>query len=102
EPLAGKFGLVLAEFDEGVEIRLRAANKGTAVQRLLSEISSEIPIAYIGDDVTDEDAFRVLNDRGLTILMIVKPIFTAAQMSLKPPQELVAFLNTWVGACGKS
>jgi trehalose-phosphatase len=101
EPLAGKSGLVLADFDEGVEIRLRAANKGTAVQRLLSEITPGTPVAYVGDDVTDEDAFRALNDCGLTILMSAKPRFTAAQMLLKPPHELIAFLNAWVKACGK-
>src|SRR5215475_1524835 len=45
EPLAGKFGLVLAEFDEGVEIRLRAANKGTAVQDLLTDLHPDVPVA---------------------------------------------------------
>jgi trehalose-phosphatase len=100
EPLAGKSGLVLSEFDEGIEIRLPAANKGTAVQNLLSELGSDVPVAYLGDDVTDEDAFRALNDRGLTILVNPKPRFTAAQLVLKPPQELMAFLNGWIKACG--
>jgi trehalose-phosphatase len=91
--------LVLAEFEEGVEIRLRAANKGTAVQGLLSELAPDVPVAYLGDDITDEDAFRVVNDRGLTILVNAKPRFTAAQMSIKPPDELIAFLNAWIKAC---
>jgi trehalose 6-phosphate phosphatase len=99
EPLAGKSGLVLSDFDEGVEIRLRAANKGTAVRGLLSELPADVPVAYLGDDVTDEDAFRALSDSGLTILVNGKPRFTAAQMSLKPPDELVTFLNAWIKAC---
>jgi len=99
EPLAGKSGLVLAEFEEGVEIRLRAANKGTALQRLLSELNPDVPVAYLGDDITDEDAFRVLNDRGLTVLVNAKPRFTAAQLSLKPPDELIGFLTAWSKAC---
>jgi trehalose-phosphatase len=99
EPLA-RSGLVLAEFEEGVEIRLRAANKGAAVQRLLKELHPDATIAYLGDDVTDEDAFRALNDRGLTILVSAKPRFTAAQISLKPPEELIGFLKDWVRACG--
>src|SRR5262249_40546024 len=100
EPLATKSGLVLSEFEEGVEIRLRAANKGTAVFGLLSEVGPHVPIAYLGDDITDEDAFRALNDRGLTILVNAKPRFTAAQMSLKPPEELMTFLSAWIKACG--
>jgi trehalose-phosphatase len=100
EPLAGRSGLVLAEFEEGVEIRLRAANKGTAVHDLLSELDPEVPVAYLGDDITDEDAFRSLNDRGLTVLVNAKPRFTAAQIVLKPPVELVSFLNAWIKAAG--
>jgi trehalose-phosphatase len=100
EPLSGRFGLVLAEFEEGVEIRLHAANKGTALQGLLTQLDPDVPVAYVGDDITDEDAFRVLNDRGLTVLVNAKPRFTAAQVILKPPQELVAFLTTWIKACG--
>jgi trehalose-phosphatase len=100
EPIAARSSLVLSEFDEGVEIRLRAANKGTSLQSLLAQLSSKVPIAYLGDDVTDEDAFRALNDRGLTILVNAKPRFTAAQMSIKPPQDLIAFFNAWIRACG--
>src|SRR5205814_710904 len=54
EPLAGRSGLVLAEFDEGVEIRLRTANKGTAMQDLLARLHPSVPVAYFGDDITDE------------------------------------------------
>ena len=100
EPLSMKSGLVLSEFEEGVEIRLRAANKGTSVLGLLSDLTPDVPIAYLGDDITDEDAFRILNDRGLTVLVNTKPRFTAAQLVLKPPDELMAFLNAWIKACG--
>jgi trehalose 6-phosphate phosphatase len=99
EPLANQSRLVLAEFDEGVEIRLRAANKGNAVSGLLSKLDSNVPVAYLGDDVTDEDAFRILNDRGLTVLVNAKPRFTAAQLSFKPPNDLIEFLNAWINAC---
>jgi trehalose-phosphatase len=100
EPLALKSGLVLSAFEEGVEIRLRAASKGTALVGLLSELRPDVPIAYLGDDITDEEAFRILNDRGLTVLVNAKPRFTAAQISLKPPEELITFLNAWIRACG--
>jgi trehalose-phosphatase len=101
EPLAAKSGLVLEDFEDGAEIRLRAANKGTALQSLLAQLPSDVPVAYLGDDNTDENAFRILNDRGLTVLVNAKPRFTAAQVSIKPPDELIAFLNTWIRACGE-
>ncbi|HYR87395.1 MAG TPA: trehalose-phosphatase [Terriglobia bacterium] len=99
EPLALESGLILSEFDEGVEIRLRSANKGEALQRLLYELDSDVPVAYVGDDASDEDAFRVLNGRGLTVLVSPKHRFTAAQMWLRPPDELLRFLMDWIRTC---
>jgi len=44
------------------EIRLRGADKGTAIQALLKEVpfKGKVPI-FVGDDVTDEDGFRMIN-----------------------------------------
>ena len=99
EPLAVQPDFVLAEFDEGLEIRLATANKGNTLRGFLSELDPEIPVAYVGDDATDEDAFRVLNGRGLTILAGSKPRATAALTWLKPPAELLQFLMNWIHAC---
>jgi trehalose 6-phosphate phosphatase len=99
EPLAEAPHLVLSEFEEGVEIRLSSANKGNALRSLLSDLDAEVPVAYLGDDATDEDAFRVLNGRGLTVLVGPKYRFTAAQIWLKPPDELLDFLTSWIAAC---
>jgi trehalose 6-phosphate phosphatase len=99
EPLAVAPDLVLSEFDEGVEIRLSSANKGDAVRNLLSDLDPDVPVAYLGDDATDEDAFRVLNGRGLTLLVGPKYRFTAAQIWLKPPRQLLDFLTSWIAAC---
>lgn len=100
EPLAIQPDLVLAEFEEGVEIRLRSANKGDALRTLLSELHCDVPVAYLGDDATDEDAFRVLNGRGLTVLVRPKHRFTAAQIWFRPPDELIRFLKDWIRASG--
>jgi trehalose 6-phosphate phosphatase len=99
-PLACEFNLLLAEFDGGLELRVRASSKQHAVRTLLSEVEAEVPVAYLGDDLTDEDAFRTLNDRGLTVL--VRPVFrtTAAQTWIRPPQELIQFLCDWIRASG--
>jgi trehalose-phosphatase len=99
-PLTFRTGLLLADFDGGIEIRVRSANKGDIIRTILNEIAIDVPIAYLGDDKTDEDAFRVLNGRGLTVLVRPKPRFTAAQTWLRPPDELVHFLNMWIKACG--
>jgi trehalose 6-phosphate phosphatase len=99
EPLASQPDLLLSEFEEGIEIRLRSANKGNVLQTLLSELDKNIPVAYLGDDTTDEDAFRALNGRGLTVLVRPKHRFTAAQMWLRPPEELIQFLKDWIRLC---
>lgn len=42
-------------------------HKGRAVQWILERIAALVFPVYIGDDVTDEDAFEALSHRGLTI-----------------------------------
>jgi trehalose-phosphatase len=100
EPLAFEPGMALAEFEDGIEIRLRSANKGEALRGLLHDLNSDVPVAYLGDDATDEDAFRVLNGRGLSVLVNSKYRFSAAQMWLRPPDDLIGFLTDWIRACG--
>lgn len=98
--LAGIAGLSICEFDCGLELRARRSSKGDAVRTVLSEIGDDVPVAYLGDDVTDEYAFRALLGRGLTVLVRPTYRFTAAQAWLRPPDELVQFLKDWVRACG--
>jgi trehalose 6-phosphate phosphatase len=88
--------LDLLEFDGGLEIRARAADKGEAVRGFLDEIAADAPIAYLGDDTTDESAFKVLEGRGLTVLVRPKWRATSAQFWLKPPEELLDFLGQWL------
>jgi trehalose 6-phosphate phosphatase len=98
--LAGIAGLSICEFDCGLELRARRSSKGDAVRTVLSEIGHDVPIAYLGDDVTDEYAFRALLGRGLTVLVRPTYRFTAAQAWLRPPDELVQFLRDWIRASG--
>jgi trehalose-phosphatase len=99
-PLALQCHLLLAEFDGGVELREPMRGKGDVVRSVLSEHCLDVPVAYLGDDITDEDAFRALNGRGLTVLVRPKYRFTAAQAWIRPPEGLVQFLTDWVRACG--
>ena len=71
-------------------------NKGKALLWLLEMISSEpreiFPI-YVGDDLTDEDAFRVIKQCGLGIVVSEEPRPTAARYALKTPAEVDRFLH---------
>jgi len=53
---------------------------------------------YIGDDRTDEDAFRALEKSGTGILVSQQPRPTAASYSLKDPTEVERFLRELVAA----
>lgn len=99
-PLACHGNLLLAEFDGGVELRSRSASKGDAVRTLLAETPEEFPVAYLGDDLTDEDAFYNINGRGLSVLVRQSFRSTQAQLWLRPPGEVIQFLNDWIRACG--
>ncbi|KAM0849303.1 hypothetical protein ACQ4PT_053812 [Festuca glaucescens] len=77
-------------------------DKGKAVEFLLqslglSDSENVIPI-YIGDDRTDEDAFKVLRERncGYGILVSQVPKETEAFYSLRDPSEVMEFLNSLV------
>ncbi len=70
-------------------------NKGKAVLWLLETLGlgdqNALPI-YIGDDRTDEDAFRALEKRGVGIIVSEHLQVTAASYSLKNPTEVEEFL----------
>jgi trehalose-phosphatase len=74
-------------------------NKGKAVLWLLETLSlkgrNALPI-YIGDDRTDEDAFRALEKRGVTILVSEHPQATAANYCLNNPEEVERFLRALI------
>ena len=91
----------LSEFDGGLEFRLRMRNKGDVVSQILSELHSSTPVAYLGDDLTDEDAFKALNDRGLSVLVREEYRPTAAKLWTRPPQGVLDFLAEWLQACGE-
>jgi trehalose 6-phosphate phosphatase len=98
-PIAQNTPMSIMEFDGGVELRVSDLDKGDAVRTIAEEMGSQAPIAYLGDDLTDEQAFRVLGDRGLSALVRADWRKTAAQLWLRPPNELLDFLVRWMDAC---
>jgi len=90
-----EYDLELKAFDGGIEIRHMKINKGTAIDEIVGEYHEDFVAAYAGDDLTDEDAFKALDDRGLKILVREEPRPTAADIILSPPAELLDFLIRW-------
>ena len=87
--------LEILPFEEGLELRARGCNKQFAVKAVLSETAQGAVAAYLGDDVTDEDAFRAIKSRGLGVLVRAEFRKTEADVWLTPPQELMTFMKHW-------
>lgn len=80
-------------------------HKGKALLWLLERMGLDHPGVlpfYIGDDVTDEDAFRSLKGLGVGIVVMDKPRATEAQFRLRDPDEVERFLSELMGAEGLS
>ncbi len=98
EPLAQMDGLGLQEFEAGLELRV-GRDKGGAVEAILDEAGTAGPVAFLGDDLTDETAFRAVNSvgaRGLSVLVRREWRETEADVWLRPPEDLKVFLERWV------
>ncbi|KAK7858983.1 putative trehalose-phosphate phosphatase 10 [Quercus suber] len=73
-------------------------DKGRALQYLLDtlgfENSSNVLPIYIGDDKTDEDAFKMIKSigRGFPVAVSTTPKETEALYSLRDPTEVMSFL----------
>ena len=94
-PLLDGGTLEARDFDGGAELRARGRDKGTAVAQILGEEPTGAAVAYLGDDLTDEDAFRALRGGGLSVLVREEPRDTSADLWIRPPDELVEFLHRW-------
>ena len=97
--IADRGCLTLEQFDGGIEIRMNNRNKGDAVRAVLAEINAGDPVAYLGDDESDEAAFRALRGRGLSVLVRPQWRDTAANLWIRPPAQLLSFLEDWLKAC---
>ncbi|XP_019152361.1 PREDICTED: probable trehalose-phosphate phosphatase H [Ipomoea nil] len=83
-------------------------DKGKALEFLLESLgyanSDDVLPVYIGDDRTDEDAFKVLRQRrqGFGIIVSTIPKETSASYSLQEPSEVMQFLRRLVEWTTKS
>jgi trehalose-phosphatase len=89
-------GMHLLPFDGGLELRSTDRTKGTAVAEILSQEPDDLPVAYLGDDLTDEDAFVAVGNKGYSILVRSEVRASFARYWLRPPEELLEFLDGWI------
>jgi trehalose 6-phosphate synthase/trehalose 6-phosphate phosphatase len=90
--------LKLLAFDGGLELRAGTVNKGHAVTRIMEQFPPGTPAAFLGDDTTDEDAFAVLREGALAVLVRPERRPTLARAWLRPPDDLLHFLDAWIAA----
>jgi trehalose 6-phosphate phosphatase len=93
--LAAQQDLGWHDFDGGIEFRARGWNKGEVVRSILAESGQQAICAYLGDDVEDERAFKVMPDSGLSVLVREQFRPTVADLWIQPPQEICEFLTRW-------
>ncbi len=79
-------------------------NKGKAVLWLMETLNLDLsryyPI-YIGDDITDEDAFEALSDFGPGVVVKGGDHPTSARYVLENPEETATFLKQLISLFGK-
>ena len=74
-----------------LELFTRHASKGAAIERLRNEAGSRTAM-FVGDDLTDEEAFAALGEADVTIK--VGPAPTIAQFRLAAPENVLEFLGS--------
>ena len=75
-----------------VEFTVTTANKGDAVRHLSDRTGATMAL-YLGDDVTDEDGFGAVAERGLGIIVGPGERPTRASQALADPVEVRQFLE---------
>ncbi len=78
-----------------VEVRPRGWDKGKAVETIIENFDNKNFLSvYLGDDTTDEDAFRFLKNKGLTVFVSNNSDDeTYADFFLKNPDDVYRFLK---------
>ena len=84
------------------ELKPAGRNKGSAIEDFMREppFEGRVPV-FIGDDLTDEYGFQVVNRLGGHSIK-VGPEPTAATWRIKDPRSVRAWLRDWVRHCTAS
>ena len=87
---AADASLTMKPGKEVLELAVTSADKGSVVRRLRNECGAAAAL-YLGDDVTDEDAFRALDADDVTVKVGDGP--TAARYRVADPPAVVELLG---------
>jgi trehalose 6-phosphate phosphatase len=101
-PWAARGRVRLVRGKSAVELRPPVDwDKGTAVRWLLSHVGANdrLPV-YLGDDATDEDAFRAVRADGVGVL-VGRLRRSAARYRLAGPADVRRLLGAWHQALGE-
>lgn len=92
--LAGEGALVLQEGKMVLELRPRGVDKGDALRAFMAEpdFAGARPI-FVGDDMTDEDAFVAAAELGGAGVLVGPPRATAAQWRLESVPAVLDWLS---------
>lgn len=82
--------LQIIDGNKVIEIRVAGIDKGVAAKKIIDENISDF-VLVVGDDKTDEDMFRSIADRALTIK--VGPGHSVAQYCVTNQQDIIKLLH---------
>lgn len=85
---------------EGVELRALGRDKGTAVDLLVGPVRDNVFAMFLGDDETDEDAFRAVREIGLAVQVGPTDRDTCAHLTLDSIEDVAPCLEAWCAEFG--
>jgi len=92
-----RLGLLrLDHINGGLEIRARQRDKGTVVLSLVSHAEPGTLAVFVGDDVTDEDAFEVVRDYGFGVRVGDDDRPSSAMARIATSEEVADWLDRWL------
>ena len=94
--LAADYRLECLEFNGGVELRAVGRTKGDVLGELLRGLPEGTLPVYIGDDTTDEDAFRAIRQSGIGIRVGRPQRMSAARAYVEDCPAVRDFLERWL------
>jgi trehalose 6-phosphate phosphatase len=99
-PWTERAPLRLDAISGGLELRAIGRDKGVAALDLHRRSGDVDLVVYVGDDETDEDAFRALRDLGFGIRVGHDERPTLAHGHLARPEVMDEFLTRWLDSDG--
>jgi trehalose 6-phosphate phosphatase len=97
--IAHDYHLMLNGFSGGVELRFPFPSKCSAAEVMLAGLGGAA-CAYLGDDLADEEVFRLLAGRAFTVRVSHEARPSYAELTLESYSEVLDFLRLWHEVCG--